>query len=176
MQTFKNKLVAIVGLSVEGLDSVKFFHGEGAKIWCCDRRIKEELGKTYTELAPITAGFQLGADYLKNLDRFDYIVRTPGMNPRIPQFQGREITSSTKLFFLLCTAPIIGVTGTKGKGTTSTLIAKMLESDGKKVTGVAHVPGGKGPFPVIVMFRGYVDSDKYFPQDYPLILILPCLP
>ena len=50
MQTFKHKLVAIVGLSVEGLDSVKFFHDEGAEIWCCDRRSKEELGKTYEQL------------------------------------------------------------------------------------------------------------------------------
>jgi dipeptidyl aminopeptidase/acylaminoacyl peptidase len=38
-------------------------------------------------------------------------------------------------------------------------------SDGKKVTGVAHVPSGKGPFPVIIQFRGYVDLEKYFPGE-----------
>lgn len=38
-------------------------------------------------------------------------------------------------------------------------------SDGKKVTGVAHLPHGKGPFPVIVQFRGYVDREKYFPGE-----------
>lgn len=138
MHTFKGKSVAILGLSVEGLDSVKFFHDEGARIWCCDRRTKKELGTTYTDLAKVSDGFQLGENYLHGLDRFDVIVRTPGMSLRFPELRaleksGKEITSSTKLFFSLCPAPIIGVTGTKGKGTTSTLIAEMLKADGKKV-------------------------------------------
>ena len=51
MQTYKNKKVAIVGLSVEGLDSVDFFRSEDAIVTCCDRRMKEELGDTYTQLA-----------------------------------------------------------------------------------------------------------------------------
>ena len=38
-------------------------------------------------------------------------------------------------------------------------------SDGKKVTGVAHIPAGSGPFPVVVQFRGYVDREKYFPGE-----------
>jgi len=133
MHVFKNKKVAILGLSVEGLDSVKFFHEEGARIWCCDRRTREELGQVYTDLKKIAAGFQLGDAYLKDVDRFDFVVRTPGMSIRVPELQGKAITSSTKLFFDLCPAPIIGVTGTKGKGTTSTLITKMVEASGKKV-------------------------------------------
>lgn len=133
MQTFKNKSVAILGLSVEGIDSVKFFHRQHANIWCCDRRTREELGDTYRALERYASGFQLGEGYLNNLDRFDYIVRTPGMSLRLPELQGKEVTSSTKLFFAICRAPIIGVTGTKGKGTTSTLIAKMLETSGKNV-------------------------------------------
>ncbi len=133
MQTFKHKRVAILGLSTEGLDTAKFFRRVGAHIICCDRRTKEELGETYQKLVPITSRFQLGAGYLNDLERFDVIVRTPGMSPRLPELRGKNITSATKLFFSLCPAPIIGVTGTKGKGTTSTLIAQMLEEDGKKV-------------------------------------------
>lgn len=133
MHIFKGKSVAILGLSVEGLDSIKFFQSEGAVIWCCDRRTKSELGKTYTDLRGKVKGFQLGVGYLQHLERFDYIVRTPGMSPRFPELQGKAFTSATKLFFDLCRAPIIGVTGTKGKGTTSTLIANMLREDGKKV-------------------------------------------
>lgn len=138
MHTFKDKTVAILGLSVEGLDSIKFFQDEGAKIWCCDRRTRQELGKTISDIEKTIQGFQLGKNYLSNLERFDFIVRTPGMSLRLPELialrrHGKEITSSTKLFFALCHAPIIGVTGTKGKGTTSTLIAEMLKAGGKKV-------------------------------------------
>ena len=138
MQTFKGKSVAVLGLSVEGLDTVKFFRREGAAIWCCDRRSTEELGDTYTSLKPDATGFQLGPAYLTDIDRFDIIVRTPGMSLRIPeltalQTSGKEVTSATKLFFSLCPAHIIGVTGTKGKGTTSTLIAEMLKTSGRPV-------------------------------------------
>src|SRR5438034_4507656 len=92
MQIYKDKTIAILGLSVEGLDSVQFFHKQGAQIWCCDNRTKEQLGKTYDFLVPMAAGFQLGSEYLMNLDRFDYIVRTPGMSPRLPE-RSEEHTS-----------------------------------------------------------------------------------
>jgi UDP-N-acetylmuramoylalanine-D-glutamate ligase len=86
MQSFKHKKVAILGLSVEGLDSVKFFRSEGADIWCCDRRTAGELGSTYTDLKDVVDGFQLGESYLHGLERFDIVVRTPGMSIRFPQF------------------------------------------------------------------------------------------
>lgn len=137
MHTFKGKTVAILGLSVEGLDSIKFFVGEGADIWCCDRRSKEELTGTLSGIEKYVRGFQLGTGYLDNLERFDFVVRTPGMNLRLPELirlqrLRKEITSSTKLFFALCKAPIIGVTGTKGKGTTATLISEILKTDERK--------------------------------------------
>lgn len=138
MKKFNEMQVAILGLSVEGSDSAKFFHQEGAQVWCLDRRTKEELGDSYTALSMIADGFQLGEDYLKNLNKFDLVVRSPGITPRLPELAdytraGGTLTSSTKLFFELCEAPIIGVTGTKGKGTTSTLIARILEADKRHV-------------------------------------------
>ncbi|OGG34519.1 UDP-N-acetylmuramoylalanine--D-glutamate ligase [Candidatus Gottesmanbacteria bacterium RIFOXYB1_FULL_47_11] len=138
MRTFKNKSVAVLGLSIEGLDSVQFFRAQGAKICCSDRRTRQELGETYTKLASVADEFQLGEAYLANLERFDVVVRTPGMSLRLPELaaltkSGKEITSATKLFFELSAAPIIGVTGTKGKGTTSTLIARTLSAAGRKV-------------------------------------------
>ena len=87
--------------------------------------------------------YELGADYLKNLKRFDLIFRSPGIPYLLPEIQtvriqGTRISSQTKLFFeeLMATRRaaksakpvIIGVTGTKGKGTTSTLIFQMLKN------------------------------------------------
>lgn len=145
MQTFKEKKVAILGLSVEGADCVNFFVKQGAKILCCDRRTPQELGDVYTYLKTLPLSFQLGSGYLQNLESYDVIVRTPGMNPRLPELaalrsKGKHITSLTKLFFDLCDSPIIGVTGTKGKGTTSTLIYEMVKAAGMR----AYLGGNVG--------------------------------
>ncbi len=159
MTNFRGKKVAILGLSVEGLDSVKFFVGEGAKVTCLDRRNLSDLGETYQQLTHYPVTFQLGEHYLDRLDEYEVIVRTPGMSPRLPQLvawqkSGREMTSSTKLFFELCKAPIIGVTGTKGKGTTSTLIYEMLKAAKKN----AYLGGNVGT-PLLSRVREIKPSD-----------------
>ena len=159
MRKFAGKKVAILGVSVEGLDAVKFFSQEGAEITACDRRTKEELGETYRQLHQMGVQFQLGPTYLKNLVSFDEIVRTPGMTLRTPEFEavrkaGLVVTSVTKLFFALCKAPIIGVTGTKGKGTTSTLIAEYLKTTGKKV-----YLGGNVGVPLLSLVRHMTPQD-----------------
>lgn len=172
MHTFKGKTVAVLGLSVEGSDTVKFFHSQGARVWCCDRRKKDELGTIFTALEPMAEGFQLGENYLSDLSRFDIIVRTPGMSPRLPELvavraAGKEVTSATRIFFSLCRAPIIGVTGTKGKGTTCTLITEMLRADGRTVwlggnVGVpilSHIPDIRAPDVVVLELSSFQLED-----------------
>lgn len=138
MRDLSGKSIGVLGLSTEGIDTVKFLAMKGAKIVCCDRRTEPELTETYQFLSKYPVSFNLGETYLANLASFDLLVRTPGMSPRLPELvsfhkTGKEITSLTKLFFEFCPAPIIGVTGTKGKGTTSTLISEMLKASGKTV-------------------------------------------
>src|SRR3989344_1840740 len=138
MQNFKNKHIAILGLSTEGRDAAKFFSKQHIAFTCFDRRNRYELGKVYDELSQFTNSFHLGVDYLDHLSDFDIIVRTPGMFLHDPYLidlrnKGINITSVTKLMFDLCTIPIIGITGTKGKGTTSTLICTMLQKAGLNV-------------------------------------------
>lgn len=101
---------------------------KGADVTVCDQNPEIEL--------PDGVKRQLGSDYLNNLGRFDVIVRTVGMHPKIileknPGVKDK-ITTNLDEFLRVCpTKNIIGVTGTKGKGTTSTLILKMLEAAGK---------------------------------------------
>jgi UDP-N-acetylmuramoylalanine--D-glutamate ligase len=138
MPSYKNIKVAILGLSVEGIDSAVFFAHEQAHVTCCDRRTESELGDTYAKLQNLTSDFRFGPGYLSDLTGFNLIVRTPGMAMRTLELEevksrGIQITSLTKLFFEHCKAPIIGVTGTKGKGTTCTLLYEMLKKDGKRV-------------------------------------------
>lgn len=111
MSHFKNKKIAIIGGGVEGQSSVAYLKKHGADVTILDKRD--------------------GENYLKNLNDFDLIVRSPGVNPDVLKDVPREkITSQTRLFFDLSPAKIIGVTGTKGKGTTSSLIYEMLKKQG----------------------------------------------
>ncbi len=129
--------IAIIGAVTEGLASYRYFTARGDDVTICDQNEKLSV--------PEAAQTVLGPNYLDNLGRFDLIVRTAGMNPSIildknPDV-GNKITSQINEFLANCpTSNIIGVTGTKGKGTTATLITKMLEAAGKKV----HLGGNIG--------------------------------
>lgn len=133
------KKVALLGFGVEGVETLKFLSKKGASIWILDRRQKESLDNNIVTAAEkLGAQFICGKNYLEKLEEYDVIVRSPGVKRLLPELleaekQGAIITSHIKLFFDLCQAPIIGVTGTKGKGTTSTLIYEMFKAAGKDV-------------------------------------------
>jgi UDP-N-acetylmuramoylalanine--D-glutamate ligase len=123
--------IAILGYSLEGQSSYEYFAAAGGhELTICDQDPKLEV--------PAGALSVLGAGYLDNLDQFDLLVRTPGLLPQdiLAKNPGlaAKITSNTNEFLKACpTRNIIGVTGTKGKGTTSTLISRLLEAAGKSV-------------------------------------------
>lgn len=122
--------IALLGYDVEGRASYEYFSASGDEITICDQNPDLQ--------APEGVATRLGPTYLDNLDEFDLLVRTPGLHPRQILEKNPDvadkITTGTNEFFKACpTHNVIGVTGTKGKGTTSTLIAKMLEAAGKKV-------------------------------------------
>jgi UDP-N-acetylmuramoylalanine--D-glutamate ligase len=122
---FKNKKIAVIGEGLEGRSSAGFLKEHGADVTILD----EKQGK----------------DYLRNLNQYDLIVRSPGIKLEFLKDVPKEkITSQTKLFFDLCPAKIIGVTGTKGKGTTVSLIYEMLKKQGLDAYFGGNI--GKPPF------------------------------
>lgn len=126
MNQFKNKKIAVLGIGVEGESTVRFLEKQGADV----TQLDEKKDK----------------DYLENLNQYDLIVRTPGIKvlELAKKVDPVKITSHTKLFFDLCPCPIIGITGTKGKGTTSSLIYEMLKRQGKD----AYLGGNIGKPPL----------------------------
>ncbi len=120
--------IALVGFGVENQSAYRYWAARMADITVCDKNLDITLPDGVTG--------QLGDAYLDNLGRFDVVVRTVGMHPRVildrnPGIESK-ITTAVNLFFEECRTPIIGVTGTKGKGTTSTLIHQILLASGKK--------------------------------------------
>jgi UDP-N-acetylmuramoylalanine--D-glutamate ligase len=132
MIDFKNKKIAVVGFGVEGLSSALYLVKMGAEVTIFDQNKEVSQKDIFAEAKKMKVNFVLGEFYLGRIKGFDLVVRSPGVKlPLLEKYVPKEkITSQIKLFFDLCPAEIIGVTGTKGKGTTSSLIYEMLKKQG----------------------------------------------
>ena len=133
----KGKKIAMCGIGVSNTPLILNFLNKGAKVYACDRRTREMIGEAADQLEKAGAELRLGDGYLDNLE-VDIIFRTPGMSFNLPELEaarkkGIAVTSEMEVFFDLCPATIFAVTGSDGKTTTTTLIAKMLEAEGKRV-------------------------------------------
>jgi len=129
MIDFKNKKIAVVGFGIEGLSSALYLAGKGAEVTVFDKNKEFSEKVAVEEAKKMKVNFVLGEFYLERVKGFDLVVRSPGIKLSVlEKYVPREkITSQIKLFFDLCPAEIIGITGTKGKGTTSSLIYEMLK-------------------------------------------------
>jgi UDP-N-acetylmuramoylalanine--D-glutamate ligase len=134
MTDFTGKQVALIGAGVEGVSSARYFTQHGAAVTIFDE--KDELEPSVKQtLEELGCSFSLGKAAMETIGKFDLVLRSPGIRSDHPVFtkakeQGAKITSQTRLFLQRCPCPIIGVTGTKGKGTTSSLIFEMLKTSG----------------------------------------------
>jgi UDP-N-acetylmuramoylalanine--D-glutamate ligase len=137
VREWKNKKVAILGGGLEGIASTQYLSAHGAFVTVLDQR--EQLDQeAMQKLEELQATFIGGQNYLQGLSAYDVIVRSPGIRRNLPEIvaaekAGRVITSQTIIFLETCPAPIIGVTGTKGKGTTASLVYEMLKKEGLDV-------------------------------------------
>lgn len=139
LQFFAGKKIAILGLGVEGISTARFLAKQKANLVIFDQKSESEIDPfLINEAKALKTLCILGNEAFKYFakERFDIVVRSPGIKKNENFLihsarSGAIITSQTQLFFDFCPSPIIGVTGTKGKGTTSTLIYEMLKKDGK---------------------------------------------
>ena len=144
LDSLRGKTVAVIGIGVSNQPLIDVLLSHGIEVTACDRKSREELGVLGDTLTSKGAKLRLGADYLQNL-REDIIFRTPGMRPDLPELQaaianGSRLTSEMEIFFEICPCPIIAVTGSDGKTTTTTMIAELLRRAGKTV----HLGGNIG--------------------------------
>ena len=136
------KKVILLGVGVSNKPLIKQLISYGAEVICCDKNTA--LESEFFDEMNLGAKFRLGDDYLNDLDA-DIIFKTPGIRGDIPELleaeaRGVTVTSEMEMFFKLCPCKIIGITGSDGKTTTTTLIYNILTENEK----VCHLGGNIG--------------------------------
>ncbi len=145
--SFEGLGVVVVGLAREGNAVARFLAKQGAKVSVTDARSAEKLNQNLDPLRALGIAFYLGGhpEHLLNPKLTQLLVVSPGVPLDIPflrraQKLGILRSTESRLFSQLCPAPIVGISGSSGKTTTTTLVGKMLEMDGF----VTHVGGNIG--------------------------------
>jgi len=134
---YTNKKIGILGLGREGIASAKFFQNKNEIILFEDKKRQDLPVEVLTKIDRLKSEIYFGGNFPNNL-KLDYLIRSPGVRPDHSFLldkakKGTKTTSITNIFFEACPCPVIGVTGTKGKGTTSTLICEFLKNQGVTV-------------------------------------------
>ena len=144
LSSLKNKTVAVIGIGVSNEPLIRLLLERGIAVTACDKKDRAALGALGDELEAAGCHLQLGEGYLRGLKQ-DVIFRTPGMRPDLPELleavaNGAQLTSEMEVFFDVCPCPMIAITGSDGKTTTTTIVAELLKAAGKNV----HLGGNIG--------------------------------
>jgi UDP-N-acetylmuramoylalanine--D-glutamate ligase len=135
-ELFRDKRVLIMGLGRfgGGVDVVKFAFEAGAKVKVTDLDAAERLADSLEQLGQFSGiEYRLGSHEAADFENADIIVANPAVSPdneflQCARRRGRVVTSQVNVFFQLCPAPIIGITGANGKSTTAALTAHLLKA------------------------------------------------
>ena len=142
LTSLQGKTVGVIGVGVSNRPLIEKLLERGIDVTARDK--KENLGELGQALTAQGCKLRLGSGYLADLHE-DVIFRTPGLRPDVPELAaavagGSVITSEMEAFFEVCPCPILAVTGSDGKTTTTTIISKLLAAEGK----IVHVGGNIG--------------------------------
>jgi UDP-N-acetylmuramoylalanine--D-glutamate ligase len=134
---FYGKHATVVGLAREGIALVRYLADQGAHITISDSKTEAELAASLAAIQGIPARLSLGGHFSEDFRQADIIFISAGIPTDLPPLVearqlGVPISSITRLFFELCPAPIIGITGSSGKTTTTTLIGEFLKAQGDR--------------------------------------------
>ena len=134
----KFRKVAVIGLGVSNLPLLDYLHDKKANVTIFDDRTIDELPKeTIDKITNYGFEFSFGKSSLEKLNNFDLIFRSPSCLPTKPELEkeaqrGAIVTTEIELLMKMCPSKIIGVTGSDGKTTTTSLINAILQGSGYK--------------------------------------------
>jgi UDP-N-acetylmuramoylalanine--D-glutamate ligase len=152
----KDKKIMVIGLAKSGVCMVRFLVAQGAKVTVSDHKSKAELSTALEQIEDLQLEYDLGGHTPKKFIEQDLIILSPGVSPQLKIFDyarhnGVKVTGEFEFANWFIKEPVIAITGTNGKTTTTYLIHKIL-----KESGVDAWIGGNYGTPVIE----YVASGK----------------
>ena len=130
------KKVAIIGLGVSNLPLIDYFHEKKSVVTIFDEREITKIPKDILDkITNYAMEMSFGKNYLAKLTNFDLILRSPSCLPSVPELEreadrGAIVTTEVELLMKMCPCKMIGITGSDGKTTTTTLIAEILKNAG----------------------------------------------
>ena len=143
---FKGKKVTVMGLGLHGggLGVARWLVSQGARVLITDLKTEKQLKKSIENLKNFKIKYVLGRHREKDFKDADLIIQNPGV-PRESKFikiaEKNEVPIATdiSIFFNYCPAPIIGITGTKGKTTITTLLGKIFKKKNAKTVVAGNI-------------------------------------
>jgi UDP-N-acetylmuramoylalanine--D-glutamate ligase len=149
MTAYAGRRVSVVGLGREGLSVTRFLAGQGARVLVSDAREADALAQPIAALSGLDVMLSLGGHREDEVLDCDLLVLSPGVDKRSPLVQealrrGIAISSETELFLERCPARVVGITGSAGKTTTTTLAGLMLQEGFQGTERRVYVGGNIG--------------------------------
>ncbi len=131
------KKILVVGLARTGAALARFLTQAGARVTVTDVAKASDLTAMRAEIKDLPVAEELGVPEPRDVGRFDLILPSPGVPPELPWLEkarqsGIPVWGELELASHFITRPVIAVTGTNGKTTTTTLVHKFLEASGIK--------------------------------------------
>ena len=141
-QDFRGKRVTVVGLGIEGVDLARYLVGKGALVTVSDSRPAERLTPRLRDLDGLPVNLSLGRNDPADTVAADCVFVSQGVPLDIPALadarnRGVPLDSMMRLFLDLCPGPVVGITGSSGKTTATSLVGAIFAAAGKE-----HVVGG----------------------------------
>ncbi len=129
----QGKRVTVVGFGIEGQALAAYLCGQGAQVTVSDQRTEQQLAEPMAKLAGLPVTYRLGGNRAEDCLTADVLFVSQGVPLDIPALvaalaAGVPFSSATQLFMERCPAPIIGVTGSAGKTTTTALVGRVLQA------------------------------------------------
>ena len=134
----KYRKIAVIGLGVSNIPLLDYLHEKKAKVTVFDQRTIDNISKDVMDkITSYSFEFSLGENYLEKLKGFDLIFRSPSCLPTTKELKKEEergaiVTTEIEMLIKMCPAKVIGVTGSDGKTTTTSLINAILKHAGYK--------------------------------------------